>query len=175
MNRLCMILLLTTVLSLGFALGVLSQSSPLARLAEESASISKMDWILLKTRIYVLEQDQPGSPFNDRLSLSITPTSYSYDSKKQQIRISLYVDPSWLAKTGREQVNKAFSARATSICVASVMGQTASGDLLAEMQLTEAHPVEWCAVTFFTLGLDNKGNIEPKDLAIFERGKLAIE
>ena len=169
MNRV-FILLLIAALSLGFALGVFSQSPPLARLAEESASISKMDWMLLNTRVYVLEQ-----ALKDDLGLSMTPTSYSYDSERHQIRIALYVDPSWLAKTGRDQVNKAFSVRATSICVAPVIAQGASGDLLMVVRLLESSPVDWCAVRFFTLGLDSKGNIEPKYLATYERGRLTIE
>ena len=37
-------------------LGLRAQAPSIGKLAQQSANISEMDWVLLRTRVYVLEQ-----------------------------------------------------------------------------------------------------------------------
>ncbi len=163
-NKLLLIGLLTGLV-LGLVAAIYAQSASIARLAEEPANISKMDWILLNTRVHVLEQT-----LKDDLSLPLSPTSYSYDSEKQKIRISVYVAPSWLAKSSFAQVNKALSDRATALCIAPALG----GGNLSMIFLREL-PIRYCTIRFFTPALNGAGHAEPKDVASFEDGKLVMK
>ncbi len=124
-----------------------------------------MDWILLNTRLFVLEQT-----LKDDLALPLSPTSYSYEAEKRKIRIAVNVNPTWLASHKTEQVMKNLSARATSLCIAPA---------LADKTLTMAiglgkTPNQYCSIYFFTLVFDKAGNLQPKDVAVYEDGELAM-
>lgn len=154
------------ILFFGVTVGLYSQSASLTRFAEEKANISKMDWILLISRVHVLEQ-----ALKDDLALPLTPTSYSYDSEKQQIRIVVHVSPSWLAESTLDQVNKALLRRAASLCITPMTAEHGEWSF----KLLETPPIEYCAVRFFTIGFNSAGELEARDVATFEGGKLVMK
>jgi len=159
---------LSIAVFLGFVAGTLAQSNSaarLARLAEDKAEMSKMDLVLLNTRISVLQ-----GMLKDDLSLPFAPTSFSYDADKKKIRVSVYVDPAVLTKTTAPQLAKTLETRATSLCVAPTI---ADGNLPYMMPIQP--PKEYCATRFFTLTLDSSGHIQPKEVAIFEDGNLTLK
>jgi len=131
----------------------------------EKADITKMDLILLNTRIAVLQQ-----MLKDDLSLPLVPTSISYDAEKQKILTSVYVDPAFLAKANVAQLSKTLNSRATGLCIAPE---------LAEGNLPHLFPVqpprEYCVIRFFTHTLDGAGQAQTKDVASFEDGKLSLK
>lgn len=156
---------LVAAATFGFGIGVLAQT-PLQRLADERVNISRMDWVLLNTRVFVLEQT-----LKNDLSLPINPTDFSYDSEKQKIRIAVSIDPVWLASKSSGQVTRDLETRATSLCVAPA---------LADKSLTMAigagiAPKQYCSIRFFTLGLGKDGKVEPRDVALFEDGKIILK
>jgi hypothetical protein len=156
---------LCSAMLVGLVVGLYAQSNSAARLAklsEDKAEISKMDWVLLNTRISVLQQ-----MLKDDLSLPFAPTSFSYDADKKKIRISVNVDSAVLAKMGANQLTKTLESRATSLCVAP---ELADGNF--SYMLSIQPPKEYCAIRFFTLVVDSSGHVEPKDVATFEDGKL---
>ena len=167
-SSITMVLWMLAGVVLGVASGLYSQTPSLAGLVEEKANISKMDWAILNTRVYVLEQT-----LKDDLSLPLSPTHYRYDPEKHKIRISVHVNFSWLAKSNFNQVSQALSARATALCIAPTGAQ--DGELLAWFLTLEKPPVEYCAIRFFTVILDADGNIGPKDVASFEDGELVMK
>lgn len=157
------------VLVLGVAIGIWAQSTSMAKLAEEKAGISKMDWILLNTRIHVLEQ-----ALKDDLAVPLVASAYSFDVEKQQVGISVYVSPAWLGKTDFAAVNKALSARATALCVAPALAQR--GEYLASMMFAPGKPPKgYCSIRFFTHSLDRSGNLTAKDVALYEAGQLVVK
>lgn len=159
-------LTLVATLCFGMALGAHLQSTSLNTLASESATISKMDWILLQTRMHVLEQ-----ALKDDLSLSLTSTGYHFNSATGKIHSSVYVNPSWLSQTNFDQVKAAFSRRATALCIAP-----AAANVSSALSLLEQGPVQYCSIHFFTISLTaKKPGIKRKDIATFENGKLTID
>jgi len=149
----------------GFVVGLYAQSNSAARLtklSEDKAEISKMDWVLLNTKTSVLQQ-----MLKDDLSLPFAPTSFAYDADKKKIRVSVHVDPTVLTKMSANQLTKTLESRATSLCVTPGL---ADGNL--PYMLSIQPPKEYCAVRFFTLTVDSSGRVEPKDVAMFEDGKL---
>ncbi len=166
-NKVNAFLRLFLVMLLGVVLGVYAQTNSRAKLStlsEERADVSKMDLILLNTRIAVLQQ-----MLKDDLSLPLVPTSISYDADKQKIRTSVYVDPAFLAKTNPAQLSKALESRATNLCVAPA---------LAERNFRYLVPVGppdgYCAISFFTHSLDAAGHVQTKEVASFDGGQLTV-
>lgn len=167
-NRVNLCLSLFTATLLGEVVGIHAQSNSrekLARLSEEKADISKMDLILLNTRVAVLQQI-----LKDDLSLPVMPTSISYDADKQKIRTSVYVDPAFLAKANAAQLNKSFDSRATGLCIAPAL---AVGNFL-KVALPQP-PKEYCVISFFTHTLDASGHLQTEEVATFEDGKLTMK
>ena|SRR6266576_3624753 len=153
--------------SLGFGFGVLAQSSSLQRLADERVNISRMDWVLLNTRVFVLEQT-----LKDDLSLPINATDFSYDSENQKIRIAVSIDAVWLASKNGGQVTKDLETRSTSLCIAPTLADKS----LTMMGLgARIPPKQYCSIRFFTLGLGKDGKVEPRDVALFEDGKIILK
>ena len=151
----------------GLVVGLYAQSNSaarLTRLSEDKAEISKMDWVLLNTKISVLQQ-----MLKDDLSLPFAPTSFDYDADKKKIRVSVQVDPALLNKMSANQLTKTLESRATSLCVAPGL---ADGNFSYMFSIQP--PKEYCAIRFFTLAADSSGHLEPKDVATFEDGKLNI-
>lgn len=149
------------------AMGVVlyAQSASLAKLADEDMKISKMDWVLLNTRVHVLEE-----MLKDDLSAPFSPTSYSFDRQRGKLRIAVYVDPSWSKRT-LDEVSDAFSKRGTSLCVAPTLAQHGQ-----QLTLFLTPPKDYCSILFFTLTLDASGkDINTKELAVFEEGKLSLK
>ncbi|HLZ50596.1 MAG TPA: hypothetical protein VKP61_07595 [Candidatus Acidoferrum sp.] len=164
--NLCLSLFIAALL--GAVVGLHAQSNSrekLARLSEEKADISKMDLILLNTRVAVLLQI-----LKDDLSLPVLPTSISYNADKQKIRTSVYVDPEFLARANAVQLSKSFDSRATGLCIAPTL---AEGNFL-RAALPEP-PKEYCVISFFTHTLDAAGHLQTKEVAIFEDGKLTMK
>jgi len=156
-------------LVLGVALAVYAQSVSMARLAEDKAGISKMDWILLNTRVHVLEQ-----ALKDDLAVPLVATAYSFDAEKQQVAISVFVSPAWLGKADFQAVNKALSARALALCVAPALAQR--GEYLASMMFAPGKPPkDYCSIRFFTHSLDRLGNLTVRDVALYEAGQLVVK
>lgn len=166
-KRLHLFFSLLAAMLLGLVVGLYAQSSAvrLAKLSEEKAEISKMDLVLLNTRVEVLQQ-----MLKDDLALAFAPTSFRYDSDKKKIRIAVHVDPALLAKANVNQLVKTLEARATGLCIAPYL---AEGNFVYMFPVTP--PKDYCAVRFFTDARGSAGDFEPKDVATFEDGKLAVK
>jgi len=167
-KRLHVLLSLCIATLLGVVIGLYAQSSSavkLAKLSEEKAEISKMDLVLLNTRVSVLQQ-----MLKDDLSFPFTPTNFSYDADKKKIRVSVYVDSAILPKMSPGQLTKALETRSISLCVAP---ELADGNLSYMFSIQP--PNEYCTIRFFTHALDSSGHIQPKDVATFEDGKLSMK
>lgn len=166
-KRVKQFLILSIAVSFGLAVGLYAQSTvgaKLARLSEERAEITKMDLILLNTRIAVLQE-----MLKDDLSAPLVPTSITYDGEHQKIRISVFVAPSFLSKVNISQLSKSLDSRATSLCIAPSM---AEGNFPAVFPLA---PKEYCLIRFFTHTLDNSGHVQTKEVAQFDDGKLSLK
>jgi len=153
--------------SFGLVVGLYAQSTvgaKLARLSEEKAEITKMDVILLNTRIVVLQE-----MFKDDLSVPLVPTSITYDAENRKIRTAVFVAPSFLSKVDVSKLSKSLNSRATSLCIAPSM---AEGNLPTVFSLA---PKEYCVIRFFTHTLDNSGHVQVKEVAQFEDGKLSLK
>ncbi len=77
-KRVKQFLILSVAATFGLAVGLYAQSAvgaKLARLSEEKAELTKMDVILLNTRIAVLQE-----MLKDDLSVPLVPTSITYDT-----------------------------------------------------------------------------------------------
>jgi len=172
MKKLSKIMLLVTALAilvLGGVIGICAQSASMAKLAEEKAGISKMDWILLNTRIHVLEQ-----ALKDDLAVPLVATAYSFEPEKQQIQISVFVSPAWFGKADFQAVNKALSARALALCVAPALAQR--GEYLASMMLAPGKPPrDYCSIRFFTHSFDQSGSLTVKEVALYQAGQLIVK
>jgi hypothetical protein len=171
-NRHAIVLLATGVSALvfGVAIGICAQSASISKLAAERADLSKMDWILLNTRVHVLEQ-----ALKEDLAVPLVPTSYSFEQEKQKISISVYVSPVWLAKTNVQEANKSLSVRASFLCGAPFLAQ--QGEFFVSMFKVsgEKPPKDYCSIRFFTHGLDRSGNLTVKDVALYEAGQLVVK
>lgn len=153
---------------IGVVIGLHAQPNSgvkLAKLSAEKADISRMDLILMNTRIALLRQ-----MLKDDLSLPLAPTSITYDADKQKILTSVYVDSAFLAKANAPQLGKTLDSRATGLCIAPAMAEGNSRYLFSVQP-----PIEYCAVRFFTHTLDGAGRVQTKDVASFEDGKLTIK
>jgi len=158
---------LCVAMLVGLVVGLYAQSNSAARLtklSEDKAEISKMDLVLLNTKISVLQQ-----MLRDDLSLPFAPTSFAYDVDKKKIQISVHVDPAVLTKMNANQLTKTLESRATSLCVAPGL---ADGNFPYMLSIQPAK--EYCAIRFFTLTLDSSGHVEPKDVGTFQDGKLKM-
>lgn len=157
---------------LGFVAGVYAQSnsaSTLARLSQEKAEISKMDLVLLNTRVEVLQE-----MLKDELLVPFAPTSFSFDAQRQKIRVSVHVDSAALANMTAGQLAKVLERRAVRLCVAPTQ---ADGNLPYRPYLLgqSQPPEEYCAIRFFTLRLDSSDHAQPTDVAVYEDGKLTMK
>jgi len=166
-KRVKQFLILSVAATFGLAVGLYAQSAvgaKLARLSEEKAELTKMDVILLNTRIAVLQE-----MLKDDLSVPLVPTSITYDTESRKIRTSVFVAPSFLSKVNASQLSKSLDSRATSLCIAPSM---AEGNLPAVFSLA---PKEYCVIRFFTHTLDSSGHVQVKEVAQFEDGKLSLK
>jgi hypothetical protein len=166
-KRVKQFLILSIAASLGLVVGLYAQSTvgaKLTRFSEERAEITKMDVILLNTRIAVLQE-----MLKDDLSVPLVPTSITYDAENRKIPTSVFVDPSFLSKANVSQLSKTLDSRATSLCIAPSM---AEGNLPTVFSLA---PKEYCVIRFFTHTLDSSGHIQVKELGQFEDGKLSLK
>lgn len=151
----------------GIAVGVYAQSTigaKLAKLSEEKAELTKMDLVLMNTRIGVLQ----GILLDD-LNVPIVPTSFTYDSKNQKIVTSAFVQPAFLSKSNSAQLNKLFDSHAASLCLAPLESE---GNFATVFGLTMA-PRAYCVVHFFT-SENVAGNATTKEVALYSDGKLTI-
>lgn len=162
-------LLVISTLVLGFWLGSTagqeSRSSPFTGLTEQAANPSKMDWLILNTRVLVLEQT-----LKDQLSVPLSPTQYRFSSEKQEIQISVYVDLAWLAKRSSASTDEALSKRALELCFAPTM--TAPPEYLVALMGAQKPPKDYCSISFWTHALTESGQLTVKDLAVYEKGIL---
>jgi hypothetical protein len=166
-KKLSMCLSLLAATLVGLVVGLYAQSnsaSRLARLSEEKAEISKMDLVLLNTRVGVLQE-----MLKDDLTLPFIPTSFKYDVDNRKIRIAVYVAPTLLVKTNANQLVKTLENRAAQFCTSP---ELAEGNFVYMFPVQP--PTEYCAIRFFTDALDREGHVEPKDVAVFEDGKLTM-
>jgi hypothetical protein len=100
----------------------------------------------------------------------VVPTSISYDSEKRKIRTSVFVDPAYLAKATAAQLSQTFDSRAADLCIAPAL---AEGNLPYLISLQPAR--EHCEIRFFTHAADGAGQLQAKDVASFENGKLSLK
>ena len=162
-----LILSLFVAVFLGLVVGLYAQSNSAARLAklsEEKAEISKMDLVLINTRIGVLQQT-----LKEDLGVPFTPTSFSYDADKKKIRIAVYIASTLLVKANASQLSKTLETRGTALCVAPNL---AEGNF--RYMFPVQPPKDYCAIRFFTDALSPAGELQTKDVATYEDGKLTL-
>ncbi|SRR5713226_9502298 len=168
-KRVTLFLSLVVAMLFGVLLGLYAQSNSatrLAKLSEEKAEISKMDLVLLNTRVEVLLQ-----MLKDDLELPFTPTAFRYDADKKKIRIAVHVALAFLAEASSNQISKTLQARATTLCVAP---ELADGNLAYMFPIQP--PQEYCAIRFFTEALSRTGDVQTNsEVASFEDGKLILK
>lgn len=116
----------------------------------------------MNTKIAVIQEI-----LKEELSLPLIPTSIIYDSDKQKIRTSVYVDPAFLAKANVAQLSKTLDSRATALCIAPTLAEGNFHDMFPVQPATE-----YCVIRFFTHTLDGSGHVQAKDVGTFEDGKL---
>ena len=151
----------------GAVIGVFSQSFSLQRFAQETATVSKMDWILLNSRVRVLEE-----LVRDDLSVPLVPTSYSFDKDDERIRIAVKVDPTWLGRSNLSEAKSKLTSRAQHLCLAPWLSEHGQFGML----FLEKAPVKLCRVIFFTPQIDKSGkSVVPKDVAVYENGELVLK
>lgn len=146
------------------ALGLRSQpaKASLARLADERAEISKMDWLLMNAQISTFE----WMFFRD-LTNPVIPMGYRYEAENNRIVSSHLVRPEWYFQTNLEEAKQVLTSRASSYCVQGVMVNLPVQDLLQiQPEIKGA-----CRVDFYTLA----GEAGRKDVATYENGQLILK
>jgi hypothetical protein len=152
----------------GLVVGLAAQSrttEQLTKLSSESANPSKMDIILLNTRINLLQQSLQGD-----ISAPFVPTSLTYDTEGRKIRISVHVEATVPGKMNLGQLTKALEHHAENICIAPSL---ADGNIQYLLQLGK--PKDYCTIRFFTYDLDSTGHVQPRDIAAYEDGRLSLK
>jgi hypothetical protein len=100
----------------------------------------------------------------------LVPTSISYDSEKRKIRTSVFVDAAYLGKATAAQLSQTLHSRATDLCIAPAL---AEGNLPYLISLQRAR--EHCEIRFFIHAADGAGQLQTKDVASFENGKMSLK
>ena len=158
------------VISLGILISLIgaysrSQSNVLEGLAEEKATISKMDWILLNSRLNLLEKAL-------RIDVSV-PMSLSgqyYDRTKKKFLTSIRVDPAWLGKSSPEKVKGTLDSHAADVCLETIIVQAKNGGSFA------VQPKDICCVEFFTSQFTkSRGYTNATHVATWENGELTLK
>lgn len=157
---------ITGSLIIGVCLGVAAaQSSSFTTLAEQRATPSKMDWILVNTRIVILEQ-----ALRDQLSVPLVLTDYQFNTEEELFQIAVYADLGWLTKKGQPARDEAFKKRAVELCAAPMLAR--QPEYIAATLQTKKRPAESCSVRFWTHSMHESGQLTIRDVAIYEKGVL---
>jgi hypothetical protein len=164
-KRLKQFIMIFSAVLFGIVVGAYSQTfgAKLAKLSEEKAEITKMDLVLMNTRI--------GGILIDELAVPIVPTSFTYDSKNQKIVTTAFVNPAFLSKSNPAQLSKVLDSHATSLCLAPLESE---GNFATVFGLTMA-PRAYCVVHFFTRSPDVAGYAIAREVAKYMDGKLSLE
>lgn len=150
---------------LGLMASQTSKSAAMSQLAEQAANPTKIDWILLNTRVAFLEKI-----LRDQLAVPLVPTQWSFEGDSQQIRIAVYADPSWLAKRSAANRDEALKKRALELCVSPLIaGQF---EYVGALMGSEKPPADFCAVRFWTHAMTESRELTTKDVALYEKGVL---
>ncbi|MFQ5696024.1 MAG: hypothetical protein ACE5HB_08550 [Terriglobia bacterium] len=155
---------------LGGTLGGYSQEREvrLTALASQRADITEMDWLLMKAQLHTLQW-----MFYEDFANPIIPMGSRYDAESNRIISGHLVRPEWNRTTTLDLAKKKLRSTATTYCVQGVMvnlplaQQTA---LLARKEVSKA-----CKVDFYTLALGESGQLERKEVATFENGRLILK
>jgi len=136
-----------------------SNATPLSRLVSEPAKLSQMDLILIRTRLFVIE-----NPLDVSRSPELNPTSFSFDSERNKIRIAVRVDSDWLKKANLDTLKQALTTTGLSLCVDVKLANP------FELLTT---PADFCYMTFFTR-IVASSEVIAKDVAEYSAGTLIV-
>lgn len=142
-----------------------SQSNLLEGLTKEKATISKMDWILLNSRLNLLEK-----ALRNDLSVPLSLSGQYYDQKKKKFKTGIKVDLVWLSKSSPERIKSTLASYAADVCLETIITQAASGGSFA------VQPKDSCYVEFFTSQPSKSRDYTGvKSVATWENGELILK
>jgi len=96
-----------------------------------------------------------------------------YDKTSGRVIIKSWVEPSWSASANLQTAKKELTEQATSYCVDGLLMAIAEQGVLYLATVGPAN--SFCEVDFFTWGTDAKGQIEARDVAVFEDGQIRLK
>jgi hypothetical protein len=137
-----------------------------SQLAEEKIEVSKLDWILLKARVRLLEQMAAHDG-----SRPASAVGMAYDSQEKRVVVKGFVDPDWVAKAKLDEVKKVLLKQSADYCVDGLaMAEAEAGEILAGTNAKTD-----CSVDFFTWTTNKSGNLTVKDVATAQGGQLLLK
>jgi hypothetical protein len=159
------IVLASCFLIAGFIAGAHSQSKSfdLERFDSEKAEVSKIEWILLESRIRILED-----VLRDDLRIPLTLLNQYYDSKKKKVISVVRVDTTWLNTKSVTEVKNQLDAWAARVCLAPMLTNYGAKNLIF---LSARAPKDYSYVEFNCL----EQNLHVKQIAIYENGELTLK
>ncbi len=98
-----------------------------------------------------------------------------YDATLGRVIIKSWVDSRWLASANLETAKKELTEQATNYCVDGLLMAIAGLPNGAVYVAMSQPPKDYCQVDFFTWGSNGKGQLEAKDVAVFEGGQVRLK
>jgi len=96
-----------------------------------------------------------------------------YDKTSGRVIIKSWVQPSWSASANLQTARKELTEQATSYCADGLLMAIAEQGVLYVATVGPAN--SFCEIDFFTWGNDAKGQIEARDIAVFEDGQIRLK
>jgi hypothetical protein len=143
-------------------------SSGLSKLATEKIDITRLDLVLLTARIRLLEQALAHPQARNESVVGM-----EYDKTSGRVIIKSWVEPSWSASANLQSARKELTEQAASYCADGLLMAIAEQGVLYVATVGPAN--SFCEVDFFTWGNDAKGQIEARDIAVFEDGQIRLK
>ena len=145
-----------------------SAQSGISKLATEKIDVTRLDLVLLTARIRLLEQALAHPQARNESVVAMW-----YDKTSGRVIIRSWVQPSWSGSANLQTAKNELTEQATSYCVDGVL--MAIADQGALYLATVGPAKSFCEVDFFTWGNDAKGQIEARDIAVFEDGQIRLK
>lgn len=144
------------------------QAPSLSSLADQQASVTKLEWLTMKAQVDALTWT-----LYENFQIPVIPLNSRYDSDKDAIVWNAVVNSTWLSKANVEEVKKVFGGRAATYCFQN----TFLGMVLAQspVQFYDSDRRMKCYVSFFVWAVDENGGLSRKDVAAWEGGRLILE
>ena len=134
-----------------------------SQLAEEKMEVSKLDWILLKARVRLIEQMAAHDG-----SHPVSAVGMEYESQGKRVVVKGFVDPDWIAKAKLDEVKRVLLKQSADYCVDG-LAMAEAGEILAGTNVKSD-----CSVDFFTWTPDKDGNLTVKNVATAQGGQLVL-